>query len=74
MIKTAEDLFDSAHQWLFEAIIQPVFFDLGLSAFLEDAFDGSMWLLIGVLQIILIAVVFGSLQRLRPARGARRRR
>ena len=67
MIKTAEDLFDSAHQWLFEFIIQPVFFNLGLSAFLEDAFNGSMWLLIGVLQVILIAVVFGSLQRWRPA-------
>lgn len=67
MIKTAEDLFDSAHQWLFEAIIQPVFFYLDLSALLEDAFDGSMWLLIGVLQVILIAVVFGSLQRWRPA-------
>jgi len=67
MIKTAEDLFDSVHQWLFEAIIQPVFFYLDLSALLEDAFDGSMWLLIGVLQIILIAVVFGSLQRWRPA-------
>lgn len=67
MIKTAEDLFDSAHQWLFETIVQPVFFHLGLSGFIEDAFDGSMWLLIGVLQVILIAVVFGSLQRWRPA-------
>jgi sterol desaturase/sphingolipid hydroxylase (fatty acid hydroxylase superfamily) len=67
MIKTAEDLFDSVHQWLFEAIIQPVFFYLDLSALLEDAFDGSMWLMIGVLQVILIAVVFGSLQRWRPA-------
>jgi sterol desaturase/sphingolipid hydroxylase (fatty acid hydroxylase superfamily) len=67
MIKTAEDLFDAAHQWLFETIIQPVFFNLGLSAFLEDAFDGSMWLIIGVLQVILIAVLFGSLQRWRPA-------
>ncbi len=67
MIKTAEDLFDSAHQWLFETIVQPMFFHLGLSGFIEDAFDGSMWLLIGVLQVILIAVVFGSLQRWRPA-------
>ena len=66
MIKTAEDLFDSAHQWLFEAIVQPIFFHLGLSAFIEDAFDGSMWLLIGVLQVILIAAVFGSIQRWRP--------
>ncbi len=67
MIKTAEDLFDTAHQWLFETIVQPMFFHLGLSAFIEDAFDGSMWLLIGVLQVILIAVVFGGLQRWRPA-------
>lgn len=66
MINTAIELFDSAQQWLFEWIVQPTLFALGLSGFIEDAYDGTMWLLIGILQIALIVVVFGALQRLRP--------
>lgn len=66
MMNTAIELFDSAQQWLFETLVQPMLFNLGLSGFIEDAYDGTMWLLIGVLQITLIVVVFGTLQRLRP--------
>lgn len=66
MINTAIELFDSAQQWLFELIVQPTLFSLGLSGFIEDAYDGTMWLLIGLLQIALIVVVFGTLQKLRP--------
>lgn len=65
-MNTALEWFDAAQQWLFEAIVQPLLFHLGLSNYIEDAFDGTMWLLIGVLEIALIVVVFGSLQRLRP--------
>ena len=66
MIQFASDLFDHAQQWLFEAIVQPLFFNLGLSGYLEDAYNGTMWLLIGLLQITMIATVFGALQRWRP--------
>lgn len=66
MMNTVLELFDSAQQWLFETIVQPVMFHLGLSGFIEDAYDGTMWLLIGMLQIALIALVFGALQRWRP--------
>ena len=66
MMNTVLELFDSAQQWLFETIVQPVMFHLGLSGFIEDAYDGTMWLLIGVLQIALIAIVFGAVQRWRP--------
>jgi sterol desaturase/sphingolipid hydroxylase (fatty acid hydroxylase superfamily) len=66
MIQFASDLFDHAQQWLFETIVQPLFFNLGLSGYLEDAYNGTMWLLIGLLQIAMIAIVFGALQRWRP--------
>ena len=66
MMNNAIELFDSAQQWLFETLVQPMLFNLGLSGFIEDAYDGTMWLLIGVLEIALIVVVFGTLQRLRP--------
>ncbi len=60
------EFFDDAQQWLFEAVVQPVLFHLNLSGMIEDAYTGTMWLLIGVLQLILLVVVFGTLQRLRP--------
>jgi sterol desaturase/sphingolipid hydroxylase (fatty acid hydroxylase superfamily) len=34
---------------------------------IEDAYTGTMWLLIGLLEIVLLVVVFGTLQKLRPA-------
>jgi len=59
--------FDAAHQWIFENIAQPVLFHLGMSNYIEDAFTGTMWLLIGLLQIVLLIVVVGTAQRMIPA-------
>ena len=59
--------FDAAHQWIFENIAQPMLFHLGMSNYIEDAYNGTMWLLIGLLQITLLIVVVGTAQRLIPA-------
>lgn len=66
-MQTLFDLFDNAHLWLFETIVQPALFHLNASVLLEDAYDATMWLLIGVLEILFLVVVLGSLQRWRPA-------
>ncbi len=63
---TLIELFDNAQQWLFEQFVQPVLFHFGLASMIEDAYGGTMWLLIGLLQMVLLVVVFGSLQRWRP--------
>ena len=60
------DAFGAAQQWLFETLIQPAMFALGLGNLLEDAYGATMWLLVGAAQIVVIAVVFGALQRWRP--------
>ncbi|RZS81074.1 sterol desaturase family protein [Pigmentiphaga kullae] len=60
------DLFSGMQQWLFETLVQPLLFHLGLGSILEDAYDGTMWLLLGVLQLIIMLAVFGPLQRWRP--------
>lgn len=60
------DLFDDAQQWLFETVVQPFLFHAGFSSAIEDAYTGTMWFLIGVLEMILLVVVIGSLQRWRP--------
>lgn len=61
------ELFDQAQQWLFETAIQPLLFHAGFGGMIEDAYTGTMWLLIGLLEIVLLIVVFGTLQKLRPA-------
>ncbi len=55
-----------AQQWLFEQLVQPLLFGLGLGNLLEDGFEATGWLLVGLLQLLVIAVVFGALQRWRP--------
>ena len=45
------DLFTAAQLWLFEAVVQPLMFELGLASVLEDGYDATGWLLVGLLQI-----------------------
>jgi sterol desaturase/sphingolipid hydroxylase (fatty acid hydroxylase superfamily) len=60
------DLFSSCQQALFEAVVQPVMFASGLGNLLEDGFVGTGWLLAGLLQIAVLLLVVGPLQRWRP--------
>ena len=60
------DLFGRVQQVVFEAVVQPLGYALGFSNLLEDAYAATGWLLVGLLEIALIAVVIGTLQRLRP--------
>ncbi|QTN30445.1 sterol desaturase family protein [Rhodoferax sp. AJA081-3] len=41
-------------------------FELGLASVLEDGFDATGWLLVGLLQIAVLVAVVGPLQRWRP--------
>lgn len=60
------DLFARAQQALFEGIIQPIVFGLGFGNLLEDAFDATGWLLVGLIQVAVMLVVIGGLERWRP--------
>jgi sterol desaturase/sphingolipid hydroxylase (fatty acid hydroxylase superfamily) len=60
------NVFSLVQQWLFENLLQPVMFALGLGNFLEDAYDGTGWMLVGAVQVLLIVVVIGALERWRP--------
>ena len=46
-IDTLVDGFDAAQQALFEAIVRPLMFAVGLGHLLEDGYRASAWLLIG---------------------------
>jgi sterol desaturase/sphingolipid hydroxylase (fatty acid hydroxylase superfamily) len=58
--------FAAAQQLLFERVMEPVLFTLGLGNVLEDAFRGTGWLLVGLLQMAVMLSVFRALERWRP--------
>jgi sterol desaturase/sphingolipid hydroxylase (fatty acid hydroxylase superfamily) len=60
------ELFASLQQALFEWAA-PALFWLGLGNYLEDAYAASLWLMAGLLQIAVLLLVIGPLQRWRPA-------
>lgn len=59
--------FDSAQQWLFESVVQPLMFAGGLASFLEEGYSATGWLLVGVLQLFFIVALIAPLQRWWPA-------
>ena len=61
------DLFSNCQQWLFEAVVQPLVYGIGLGGYVEDAFNATGWLLVGLIQIAVLLAVIGPLQRWRPA-------
>ena len=60
------DAFNAAQQFLFERAVEPLAFSLGAGNFLEQAYDGTGLLLVGLLQIAVLLVVFGPLEKRIP--------
>ncbi len=66
VIDTLVGVFSAAQLWLFETVVQPLMFELGLAGVLEQGFDATGWLLVGLLQILVLVAVIGPLQRWWP--------
>ncbi|WP_353091388.1 sterol desaturase family protein [Methylibium sp.] len=65
-METLTDLFAQAQQALFETVVQPMLFSLGFGNLLEDGFDATGWLLVGLLQLAVMLAVIAPLERWRP--------
>jgi sterol desaturase/sphingolipid hydroxylase (fatty acid hydroxylase superfamily) len=63
---TWTNLFAAVQLWLYETLVQPLAFGLGLGNRLEDAYDATGWLLVWLLQLLVLLAVIGPLQRWRP--------
>ena len=50
-----------------ETLVQPALFAMGLMHLSEMAFDALEWVLIGVIEIVGMALVLGGLERWMPA-------
>jgi sterol desaturase/sphingolipid hydroxylase (fatty acid hydroxylase superfamily) len=60
------NVFSVMQGWLFEEIVQPLMFEVGLGNFLEDGYDATGWFLVGLIQLGVMLVVIAPLQRYRP--------
>ena len=58
--------FSAAQEGLFEVLVQPTLFALGFANLLDDGFDATGWLLVGLIQLAVLMLVIGPLQRWRP--------
>ncbi|MDQ5898556.1 MAG: hypothetical protein QG612_2642 [Pseudomonadota bacterium] len=74
MIDFLVQRFGQVQQWLFETVVQPLLFALGGGSILEDGYNATGWLLVGLLQIAVLVAVIGPLERWRPVQAIADRR
>lgn len=67
MFDTLQSLFSQTHAALFEWVVQPLLFELGLAGYLELAYGGTEWFLFGVIEIVVLYLLLRPLEALRPA-------
>lgn len=71
MIDWISNTFDSLQLALYENVVQPIVFGLGLGNLLEDAFGATGWLLWGLIQIAVLLLGIGLLERRWPVEPVR---
>ena len=68
------DWFNAVQQQLFEGVVQPVLFWLGMAHLLEDGYTATGWLLVGLIQLAVMVLLIAPLQRLWPVEAVTDRR
>lgn len=68
MIQFLIDLFGTVQGWLFEHAVEPFMFFSGLGEFTEDAFEGTEWFLIGLVELAALYLVLRPLEAAIPVR------
>lgn len=63
---TFAEWFAQAQLWLFESVLQPLMFSIGLGGRLAEGFNATGWLLVGCVQLVVMLTVIAPLQRWRP--------
>jgi sterol desaturase/sphingolipid hydroxylase (fatty acid hydroxylase superfamily) len=66
LIEWPIDTFAWLQTMLFESVVQPIAFAGGAGNLLDVAFEGTGWLLVGLMQIVLLMVLIAPLEKWRP--------
>lgn len=67
MIAFLTDLFVATQGWLFDGLVQPALFALGLASYVEMGFEGIEFVLIGILELAIAYSIMRPLEALWPA-------
>ncbi len=59
--------FNAVHGWLFQAIVEPVLFRFDGAGVMEQAYDGTEFFLLGVLQVAILYAILRPLEAWMPA-------
>jgi len=51
---------------VFQNVVLPVVYHLGFGGYAEDAYTGTEWLLVGLVQIAVMVLILGPLEKMRP--------
>lgn len=68
------DAFHQVQDSVYLTVMQPLAFALGFGNMLEDGYAATGWLLVGLLQLVVMLVVFRALERWRPVEPVSDRR
>ncbi|WP_421992881.1 sterol desaturase family protein [Roseococcus sp.] len=66
MIDFFQDQYDSVTGWLFEALLQPAMYRLGLMNWADEAFQWMDFFVFGLIQVAVVALVCLPLEHWRP--------
>jgi sterol desaturase/sphingolipid hydroxylase (fatty acid hydroxylase superfamily) len=66
LINALNEAFSQAQQFLFESVVQPAIFALGLGGLAEDSFTATGWFLVGLLQLAVLILLISPLQKRYP--------
>ena len=58
--------FAQLHAQVFEGLVLPAIYALGFSVYADAAFDATELFIIGILEVLFMAVFFGALEKWRP--------
>jgi sterol desaturase/sphingolipid hydroxylase (fatty acid hydroxylase superfamily) len=70
LITSFADAFANLQTLLFESVVQPIAFNVGAGNLLDVAFEGTGWLLVGLIQIAVMVCIIGPLEKWRPLERA----
>lgn len=66
MFDWVADTFTQAQDLLFQHVVMPLTYAIGMGGYVEDAYPGTEWLLMGLVQIAVMLLVLRPLERWRP--------
>ena len=66
MMDLLSSSYGGAQEWLMQNVVLPILYAADAMGYAEDAVSGLDWFLLGLIQIVIIALVFGPLEKLFP--------